>query len=120
MNKLVGEKLKELRKSRGIPLEDILQQLNISKSTYDRMERGETASWITKLKPICDLYQIEPEELLLPEGKYVLVNTKQKGGSTTLKGDIINNLSDKVIDLYERMLLEKDKKIEGLEKRVHK
>ena len=118
MNKSVGEKLKELRKSRGIPLEDILQQLNVSKSTYDRIERGETTSWISKIKPICNLYQIEPEELLLPEEKYVLINSKQKGGSTTLNGDIINNLSEKVIDLYERMLLERDKKIDDLEKRL--
>ena len=119
MNKSVGKKLKELRKSKGIPIEDILKQLNVSKSTYDRMERGETASWISKIKPICDLYQIEPEELLLSEDKYVLINTKQKGDSTTLNEDIINNLSEKVIDLYERMLLEKDKKIEALENRLH-
>ncbi len=41
----------------------------------------------------------------------------KEGGSTTLNGDIITNLSEKVIDLYERMLLEKDKKMEDLEKK---
>ena len=120
MNKSVGEKLKELRKSRGIPLEDILQQLNISKSTYDRMERGETASWTSMIDKICGIYKIEPEELLLSEEKYVLINNNQKGGSTTLTGNIINNLSEKVIELYERMLSEKEKKIADLENRVHK
>ncbi len=49
------------------------------------MERGETASWITKIKPICDLYQIEPEELLLPTEKYVLISSKQRGGVNYFK-----------------------------------
>ncbi len=44
MNKAVGEKLKELRKTRGMELHHILEELNISESTYFRMEKGETAS----------------------------------------------------------------------------
>ena len=117
MNKSVGEKLKDLRKSRGFTLEEVIQKLNISKSTYERMEKGDTGTWITKIGLICNLYQIEPEELLLPEEKYVLISEKQKGDSTS--SIVINNLSEKAIELYERMLLEKDKKIAALENRLN-
>lgn len=117
MNKSIGVKLKELRKSRGLTFEEVIQKLNISKSTYDRMEKGETSTWINKIEQICELYQIEPEELLLSEEKYIMVNNDQNGGSTNLTGNIINNLSEKVIELYERMLAEKDQKIAELEKK---
>lgn len=116
MNISVGKKLKELRKSRGLTLEEICEQLSISPSTYTRMEKGETATWTSLIDKICDIYKIEPEELLLSEEKYVLINNNQNGGSTTLTGNIINNLSEKVIELYERMLVEKDKKIEDIMK----
>lgn len=118
MNKSIGEKLKDLRKSRGFSLEEVIQNLNISKSTYERMEKGETASWITKIDQICSLYEIEPEELLLSEEKYVLISNKQKGGSTS--SIVINNLSEKAIELYERMISEKDKKIADLENKLRK
>ncbi|MEY3499021.1 MAG: hypothetical protein RL308_690 [Bacteroidota bacterium] len=120
MNTSVGNKLKELRKSSGFTLEEICDQLNVSTSTYSRMEKGETATWTSLIDKICSIYKIEPEELLLSEEKYVLINNNQKGGSTTLTGNIINNLSEKVIELYERMLFEKDKKIENLENKLNK
>jgi transcriptional regulator with XRE-family HTH domain len=44
MNIAVGKKLKELRKSKGFTLEEICEQLSISLSTYNRMEKGETAT----------------------------------------------------------------------------
>jgi len=116
MNKIVGDKLKDLRKSRGFSVEAVIQKLNISKSTYERMEKGDTSTCLTKIEQICKLYQIEPEELILSETKYVLISTKQKEGSTS--STIINNLSEKAIELYERLLSEKDKKIADLENRL--
>lgn len=115
MNITVGNKLKELRKSRGYSLEDICAQLNISTSTYSRMEKGETATWTSMIDKICKVYKIEPEELILPEEKYVLISNNQKGGYTS--SIVINNLSEKAIELYERMLEEKDKRILELEKK---
>ena len=37
----------------------------MAESTYLRMERGETATWTSKINDICKLYNIEPEELIL-------------------------------------------------------
>lgn len=114
MNLTVGIKLKELRKSSGYSLEEICEQLNISSSTYLRMEKGETATWTSMIDKICEIYKIEPEELILPKEKYVLISNNQKGGYST--SIVINNLSEKAIELYERMLEEKDNRIMALEK----
>lgn len=118
MNKLVGGKLKELRKSRNLSLEEICEQLNISSSTYSRMEKGKTATWTTMIDKICAIYKIEPEELLLSEEKYDFINNNKNGDSTTPKGNIVNCLSEKVIELYEKMLAEKDKRIQELEREL--
>ncbi|TRX40894.1 helix-turn-helix transcriptional regulator [Flavobacterium restrictum] len=118
INISIGKKLKKLRKLNGFTLEEICEQLSISPSTYTRMEKGETATWTSMIDKICGVYKIEPEELLLSEEKYILINNNQNGGSTTLTGNIINNLSEKVIELYDKMLVEKDIKIADLEKKV--
>jgi hypothetical protein len=59
------------------------------------------------------IYKIEPEELLLSEEKYILINNNQNGESTTLTENVI----EKVIELYERILAEKDKRIAELQEK---
>ena len=115
MNVTVGNKLKELRKSSGYSLEDILQKLQISESTYLRMEKGETATWTSKINEICNLYAIEPEKLLLSDDKYSLISKNQKGGYSS---SITNNYaSDKTYELYERIIAElKEENLELREK----
>lgn len=118
MNKSIGEKLKDLRKSRGLTLEEIIQKLNISESTYLRMEKGETATWTSKINEICDLYEIEPEKLLLSDDKYSLISKKQKGGVAS--NITINYDSEKTFELYERSILELKEEILDLKKRLKK
>lgn len=113
MNKAVGEKLRELRKTRGMELENILHELNISESTYFRMEKGETASWTSKIDQICKLYQIEPEELLLSKEKYVIISNFDCHNSA-INGNVTIT-SEKVFELYEKIIKEKDERIRLLE-----
>ena len=113
MNKAVGEKLKELRKTRGMSLEHILHEMNISESTYFRMEKGETATWTSKIDKICEIYEIEPEELLLSKEKYVIISNIEQNG--TINGNVNHNTSEKVIELYEQIIKEKDERIRLLE-----
>jgi hypothetical protein len=82
------------------------------------MEKGETATWTSKINEICDLYQIEPEKLLLSDDKYSLISKKQKGG--VARNITINYDSEKTFELYERMITEKDLKILALEEKIKK
>ena len=117
MNKTIGDKLKELRKSKNVNLEDLLKKLNMSESTYLRMERGETATWTSKIQELCEIYNIEPEELLLSKEKYVLISNHQKKGNTA-SNITINNSSEKAFELFERIIAENDAKINDLENKL--
>ena len=61
MNTQIGEKLKLLRGNKGMSQEQVSDYLHISQSTYARMEKGETNSWVNYIKPICELFEIQPE-----------------------------------------------------------
>ncbi|WP_264553265.1 helix-turn-helix domain-containing protein [Flavobacterium sp. N2038] len=67
MNKIVGNNLKILRKSKNMSQEEVADRLNISQSAYARMERGESSSWASHFNKICQVFEITPEELVKKE-----------------------------------------------------
>ncbi|MBW1658091.1 helix-turn-helix transcriptional regulator [Flavobacterium quisquiliarum] len=67
MNKIVGNNLKMLRKSKSMSQEQVADHLNISQSAYARMERGDSTSWANHFKNICELFGRAPEELVKEE-----------------------------------------------------
>ena len=67
MNKTVGNRLKKLRQSKIWSQEQVADYLHISQSAYARIERGESSSWATYIKKICEIYNIGPEELFKEE-----------------------------------------------------
>lgn len=64
MNKIVGDNLKVLRKSKNMSQEEAADHLQISQSAYARMERGESTSWAIHFNKICQMFEIIPEELV--------------------------------------------------------
>ncbi|AWK03193.1 XRE family transcriptional regulator [Flavobacterium crocinum] len=64
MNKIVGDNLKMLRKSKNMSQEEVADCLKISQSAYARMERGESTSWTIHFNKICQMFDITPEELV--------------------------------------------------------
>lgn len=67
MNKIIGDNLKILRKSKNMSQEEVADRLNISQSAYARMERGESSSWASHFNKICQVFEITPEELVKKE-----------------------------------------------------
>ena len=49
-NKKIGARIRDIRKEKKLEVEDMLVKLNISESTYLRMEKGETNTWATYLE----------------------------------------------------------------------
>jgi len=115
MNALVVNKIKSLRKQKGMSQEQVAEHLRISQSAYARIENGESNSWATYINPISTLFEVEPEELLKQEA--IIINQNQQGGSST-NAYIINQLSEKLIKLYEESLKEKDKIIKELQTKL--
>ena len=76
MNKIVGNKLKQLRKSKNLSQEQVADYLCISQSAYARMERGESTSWAGHFNRICEVFEISPEELVTKKTEIFLESSQ--------------------------------------------
>ncbi len=64
LNQHIGLKMRKLRFEKGWTQIQAARMLNISRSAYSRMERGETATWTTLTKSVKAVYAISLEELV--------------------------------------------------------
>lgn len=104
LNKTIGKKLFDIRKQKSWSQEQTADYLNISRSAYQRIETGEGFSWASNLEKICEVFEIQPEELLKQDT--LVINHNQQGGGGYVQ--IVNQLSEKVIEQYEARLKDKE------------
>ncbi len=78
MNYLIGQKLRTLRKDKGLSQEEVADFVNISQSSYARIENGNSNSWSLHINSFCDLFSITPEELLKQDT--IIISQNQQGG----------------------------------------
>lgn len=117
MNNSIGNKLKSLRKQKGLSQEQVCEHLHISQSAYARIESGESNSWAMHLEKISAFYNIKPEELIKNEN-VIIGNIGTNNGVGY--AEIVNQLSEKLIELYEERIKEKDEIIAELKARLKK
>jgi transcriptional regulator with XRE-family HTH domain len=119
MNTKIATRIRSLRVRRGISQEEMSRRLNISQSAYSRIENGESNSWVNVLEKLCEVLEIKPEELFVPDS---LVQNNTDSASAVQNHTqhdthiIINHLSDKVIQLYEEKIKYLEDEIERLTK----
>lgn len=116
MNVSIGNNLKNLRKNKGWSQEQVADYLNLSQSAYARIENGESHSWSSHIDKICEIFEITPEELVKSDS--IVVNKDQKGG-TSNNAVVINQLSEKLIEQYEKRIIEKDQTIKELKEIIN-
>jgi transcriptional regulator with XRE-family HTH domain len=81
-NLRIGRKIKRIRKSRGLTLEELANASQLTKGFLSQLERDKTAPSVATLKQLLDVFGIElheffkdleeSEENIFPEGKPVL------------------------------------------------
>jgi len=111
MNSVIGCKLKQLRKNKGMSQEQVADYLHVSQSTYARMESGESYSWAIYINDICQVFDVLPEELVKNEN--VVRNNNQQGDIMN-NAVIINQLSEMLIEQYEERIKDLKDVIEDL------
>ena len=102
MNTKIGSKLKYLRKQKGLSQEQVAEYLSLSQSAYARMENGESHSWANHIDKICEVFEIEIEELFKQDN--IVINHNQQGGGGYVQ--VVNQLSEKLIEQYEDRIKE--------------
>jgi transcriptional regulator with XRE-family HTH domain len=103
----IGNKLKSLRVEKRFEPLDMALKLGISETTYRRYERNEASpdlNMIEKIATILDKNVLE----LIPNEFVSQVNTFKKDGVGLAYHYSVNQLSEKVIELYDKRLEEKD------------
>ena len=93
------------------------ENLSVSLSTYQRIESGETNSWALHLEDISKSLNVPIEEIILDKEKFIQIVKEQSTGYMNTD-TVINNLSEKVIELYEKRIKDKDFIIESQAKRI--
>lgn len=113
MNK-VATKIKQLREYNDLSQSYIAQELNISQSQYAKIESGSTNISQDRLTKIADIMGVDIEQLMSEDVfKLIIENNTLNDNSS-----IIRELNSKQTNLYERLLQEKNKRIEQLEKMI--
>jgi transcriptional regulator with XRE-family HTH domain len=106
MNRLIGVKVKELRQSHNYSQEEVADMLNVSQATYSRIENGSSSAWVNYLDRLSSIYNIQSDEFLRLEE--ILPK------SANQDSDLVN----KIIEQYEIRIVEKDKIIDDLRKKM--
>ncbi|GAA4158228.1 hypothetical protein GCM10022217_19160 [Chryseobacterium ginsenosidimutans] len=116
MNVQIGSKIRRLRENKGFSQEEMAERLQISRSAYSRIESGETNSWVNHIEKLCENLDIKPEDFFINSDNNI--NTNQDNASavqTNTHHDThitINQLSEKVIELYEDRIKELKEQVE--------
>lgn len=122
MNVQVGSKIRRLRENKGFSQEEMAERLQISRSAYSRIESGETNSWVNHIEKLCDNLDIKPEDFFINSDNNI--NTNQDNASavqTNTHHDThitINQLSEKMIELYEERIKELKEQVEFLKNKL--
>lgn len=72
----IGDKILELRKIHGYSQEDIANKLNVSRQTISKWETNQSLPDSDKIVPLCELFNISTDELLMNNAHIDKVNTK--------------------------------------------
>ena len=65
----INEKIYSLRKKNNLSQEELADKLNVTRQTISKWELGESVPDLDKVVPLCNLFGITPDELLMDKKK---------------------------------------------------
>ena len=107
----IGNKIRKIREIKGYSQEYMSSKLGIAQNSYSKMERGETNVDEEKLSQIAIVLEVEKEMIKNFNEQAVFNSCNQSGYINTQN---INPL-EKLQEVYEKLLAEKDLRIKLLE-----
>ena len=105
----IGNRLKSLRIEKNFEPLDMAIKIGVSETTYRRYERDEASPDLHILEKMASA--LDKNILDFLPDNIVFENKNQSGGVALAYHSTINMLSDKVIELFERQLAEKDERL---------
>lgn len=113
----IGENIKKKRLKINLSQEILAEKLHVSQATLSNIESNKSVPDVILLQQIADILETNINDLLDSE-KVVVNNTDQKGGVGY--AEIVNQLSENLVNLYERTIKEKNEEIEVLKAKIER
>ena len=76
-----GKKLFELRKEKNLSQEELAEKLNVTRQTISKWETGQSTPDFDKIVPLCNIFEISTEELL--------IGTKKEDDSDNVEFNVV-------------------------------
>jgi len=113
----VAERIKSFREKKNYTQTYLAEQLGMSQKAYSKIENGDTKLTVDHLLKISEVLEVNLNELLNSESLSIYNNYHTHNG----EGIVINKqASEKVTELYEKLLKAKDGEIELLKQLLDK
>jgi transcriptional regulator with XRE-family HTH domain len=114
---MVGQRIRTIRTKKGISQEYLAEQLGLTQSTLARIEQGKAKLAASLVPALCKTLEVEIEEIFSSEKVNIENNTFND--SSMLNGYVGKLIMDQK-ELYEKLLVEKDRVIALLEAQLAK
>jgi transcriptional regulator with XRE-family HTH domain len=108
----IGTKIKKVRELKNYTQEYMAQRLNVSQSTYSRYEKEDNDITVALLNEISEIFGMKIEDLLSFDEKVVFNNYASNQANQAY---IINVISEKEREMYEKTIKLLEDKIKYLE-----
>lgn len=104
----IQHKIRSIRAQKGYSQEYMALNMGLSQKQYGRLETGESKLTIDHLGKICDILGVEPQDLF--DGIHQ-ESHNQQGGNANIAYMVVNEMSERIIEQYEKRLKDKDDEI---------
>lgn len=101
----IGNNIKTKRAEKGFSQEVLAEKLHVSQATLSNIEADKSVPDVILLQQIAEILETNINELL--DGKTVFVSNNNQNGGVGY-AEVVNQLSEKLIELYEKQLKEKE------------
>lgn len=111
----IGRNIKKFRNEKGLSQELLAEILHVSQATLSNIESDKSVPDVILLQQIADALDTNINELL--DSKAIIVNNDHQTGGIGY-AEVVNQLSEKIIELYEKQLQEKQQIINELKEKL--
>jgi len=111
----IGLQIKRFREAKNYTQAWMAEQLDMSQKAFSKIENNESSLSVEKLQRIAELLEINVSDFFENNGKHIYNNieTQRKGGNS-----FVINQAEKAMELYEKLVAEKDARILSNEKLI--
>lgn len=114
---VVGDNIRKIRDLKGLSQEYLANKLGVSQTAIHNLESNETKITLDRLKKIASILEVTPEQILeFSDAQVFNANFSDNSSNTGNVYAFFNESFEKERQLYERLLAEKDRIIESLQK----